>query len=50
MNLLHSDYCHCACDLLAQRLVEIIATMKSNNGSHALWILQLENLLDDYDV
>ncbi len=47
---LHSQYCHCACPLLAERLVEIIAAMKSNNGSHALWILQLENALDDHDL
>ena len=47
---LHSQYCHCACPLLAERLVEIIAAMKLNNGSHALWILQLENALDDHDM
>jgi hypothetical protein len=31
------------------RLVEVIAAMKSNNGSHALYILRLEELLADWD-
>ena len=50
MKETHSQYCGCACPLLADRLVEIIASMKSNNGSHALWILMLENALDDHDL
>ncbi len=37
-------------DTLASRLAEIIAAMKSNNGSHAIWILQLEEALDNYDA
>jgi len=47
---LHSEHCHCACPLLAERLVEIIAAMKSNNGTHAYWITSLENALEDHDV
>ena len=46
---LHSDACKCECDKLAERVVEIIASMKSNNGSHGLWILMLENALEDHD-
>jgi len=42
---LHSDHCKCECDQLAKRLEEIIAAMKSNNGSHEIWISQLENAL-----
>jgi hypothetical protein len=37
-------------DTLALRLSEIIAAMKSNNGTHAIWILQLEKALSDYDA
>ena len=37
-------------DTLAFRLSEIIASMKSNNGTHAIWILQLEEALDNYDA
>jgi hypothetical protein len=37
-------------DTLAFRVAEIIASMKSNNGSHAIWILQLEEALDNYDA
>ena len=37
-------------DTLAFRLSEIIAAMKSNNGTHAIWILQLEEALSDYDA
>jgi hypothetical protein len=48
-NPLHSDACKCECDKLAMRLVEVIAAMKSNNGSHALYILRLEELLSDWD-
>ena len=48
-NPLHSDACKCECDLLAQKLVEIIAAMKSNNGSLALYILKLEELLAEWD-
>ena len=39
-----------ATDTLAFRLSEIIASMKSNNGSHELWILQLEEAMDIYDA
>lgn len=34
---------------LEQRIVEIIAKMKSNNGTHALYILWLEEALEAYD-
>lgn len=37
-------------DTMAFRLAEIIASMKSNNGTHAIWILQLEEALDNYDA
>jgi hypothetical protein len=37
-------------DTLAFRLAEIIAAMKSNNGTHAIWILQLQEALDKYDA
>jgi hypothetical protein len=47
---LHSDHCKCECDQLAKRLEEIIAAMKSNNGSHQIWIDQLENAVQgDHD-
>ena len=46
---LHSDACKCECDQLAKRLEEIIAAMKSNNGSHEIWISQLENALPGAD-
>jgi|TARA_R110000868_G_scaffold3872_1_gene23826 hypothetical protein len=39
-----------ATDSLAFRLAEIIASMKSNNGTPAIWILQLEEALDIYDA
>ena len=39
-----------ATDSLAFRLAEIIASMKSNNGTQAIWILQLEEALDIYDA
>lgn len=47
---LHSEHCHCVCELLADRLVAIIASMKSNVGDTAMWVLRLENALDDYDL
>jgi hypothetical protein len=31
------------------RLAEVIAAMKSNNGSLALYVLRLEELLSDWD-
>jgi hypothetical protein len=34
-----------ASEVLNERLLEIIAVMKSNHGSHADYILQLEELL-----
>ena len=37
-------------DTLAFRVAEIIASMKSNNGTQAIWILQLEEALDNYDA
>jgi hypothetical protein len=37
-------------DTLAFRVAEIIASMKSNNGTHSIWILQLEEALDHYDA
>jgi hypothetical protein len=37
-------------DTLAFRVAEIIASMKSNNGTQAIWILQLEEALDHYDA
>jgi hypothetical protein len=47
---MHSDACKCECDKVAQRVEEIIAAMKSNNGTHDLWICQLEDALHlDYD-
>ena len=48
-NPLHSDACKCECDKLAMRLAEVIAAMKSNNGSVALYVLRLEELLSDWD-
>ena len=48
-NPLHSDACKCECELLAMKLAGIIAAMKSNNGSHALYILRLEELLTEWD-
>ena len=39
-----------ATDSLAFRLAEIIASMKSNNGTQTIWILQLEEALDIYDA
>jgi hypothetical protein len=49
-NPLHSEHCKCECDQLARHLTEIVALMKSNIGSPALWIMSLEDLLagDDY--
>ena len=46
---LHSDHCKCECDLLAKRVVEIVASMKSNNGTHDYWVTMLEEAVDDYD-
>ena len=37
-------------DTMAFRLAEIIASMKSNTGTHAIWILQLQEALDNYDA
>jgi len=37
-------------DTFAFRLSEIIASMKSNTGTHAIWILQLEEALAKYDA
>lgn len=48
-NPLHSDACKCECELLAMKLAGIIAAMKSNNGSHAVYILRLEELLTEWD-
>ena len=37
-------------DTMAFRVAEIIASMKSNTGTHAIWILQLQEALDAYDA
>ena len=37
-------------DALAFRLAEIIASMKSNKGTHELWILELEEALEAHDA
>ncbi len=36
-------------DTLDERIVDIIAKMKSNNGTHALYILWLEEALEAAD-
>jgi hypothetical protein len=50
MNEAHSQYCHCACPLLAERVLKVIETMKSYKGSTLIFISMLENALDDHDL
>ena len=39
-----------ATDTLAFRIAEIVASMKSNNGTIPMWILQIEEALEIYDA